>query len=1487
MDRFLGIDIGAETIKIAELGRDSNGQFELVRTRTIDHAKDPAGKLAAAIPDLDWDQVTSAATTGRASRMVDLTRVPTKAALVRGVGHMFPDHNPGTVVSIGSHGFSVLELRDHDAQTYRENSRCSQGTGNFLRQLVERFELTVDQASELCADVTAPAALSGRCPVILKTDMTHLANKGEDRASIVAGLYDAVCENVQVLIKPRLSPPKVLLVGGVMRARRIRDNFRRFLEGRNMTLVESDPEQCLYIEAIGAALTAADEARPVPRASELIRELEAVHFERVPSPRASLPDVTRMEKVSFPSHDVSRRVVLGFDIGSTGSKALAVDLSDKTPVWEGYLNTLGDPVNAARKLAGMFLTETGGRHTVHAIGATGSGREIVGSLLSSCFGTAPIFVLNEIAAHAEGALFFDGGVDTIFEIGGQDAKYIRLDGGRICDAAMNEACSAGTGSFIAEQGGKFEGVADVVQMGQIAMEADSAVSLGQHCSVFMAEVIDEAVAAGVPQPHILAGIYDSIIQNYLNRVKGNRSVGQRIFCQGMPFMSDALASAVARQTGRQVIVPPNPGTIGALGIGLLTMKEIDVEERPPLDLRPFLTATVEKKTTFICKANKGCGGAGNKCKIDRIQTLVAGKKQKFVWGGNCSLYDAGSTSKRKLPDRSPDPFRERHALIEQLIANTAGKRTGRPLVAMTDEFALKGLMPFFATFVTRLGFDIEIYTDASHKDLKRGIETANVPFCAPMQMYQGVTAKLLEQEPDYLLLPRVRELPRVKNETNAVTCPIVQASPDVVRTGAGPGIKTRLLTPRIDMAPGNLMSDRFVDSARSLARQLGAEQAFEHAFAKARLAQSEFESACHEIGRSALEFAHAHDVIPVVVLGRAYTIYNTVLNSNVPNLLREQGAMAIPVDCYPVDSDVPVFNDIYWGYSQLNLRAAHQIRRSDGVYSLFCSNYSCGPDSFNLHFFSYIMENKPFAIIETDGHSGDAGTKTRIEAFLYCVEGDRRLGQVQRDALPRTNFKAIEVDKISVGDAKRREELVLIPRMGPGAEVIAELFKAEGIRAEALAMPTRDTLRLGRRFTSGKECVPMTITLGSLLDRLEADRDTDERFALLMPSAPGPCRFGVYNLLHKILVERNGWKDRVRMVVPQSSDYFADVSADFQIRAVVGFIAADLLLAGLHDVRPVEKQPGTAQEIYDRYLAELKTTMRQAKPGTIMTALGELTNGIFGVHKLIRQAAIEYQAAKDFTKDVPTVSVVGEIYVRLDPFANDHVVEQLEARGIRSMVAPFTEWLEYMTYVKKQRIFENTALETDSLLSARITQAFQAGIATRMYNEMTTRLGWGPRTTVDESVRAAEPYISPELRGEAVLTLGGPVHEHDHGMIDGVVSVGPHECMPNKVSEAQFAHVAEEKGLLSLTLPLNGDPIDSEILDRFAFEVKQRHARNQGRTAHQRPVNTLMRTIPTKAMLAAIQLMRPLAHPRSLPLPLPPANLFKIRKRPSRPNNSI
>jgi predicted CoA-substrate-specific enzyme activase len=1451
--RFVGVDAGAETVKLVELVRDGT-QLRWTRRLIEEHCKEPGPVLRRRLETWDWDGVLGAAASGRFSKQFALPRVPAKQAQARAFRFLVDDQ-PATVVSIGSHGFSVLELRSRQLEVFRENSRCSQGTGNFLRQLVERFSLTIEEASEMTASVEGAAPLSGRCPVILKSDMTHLANKGEDRQRILAGLFDAVCENVLVLIKPGLSPKRVVLVGGVSRSRRVQNAFREFLARHGMTFLPLDGDTGLFFEALGSALVAADAAqlgapigsdcarssgaspdgaaassrRPLPPLELLCRPRKASKLEGVPALSSALGKVRRMPCQPLAALEGrTPRLILGLDIGSTGSKAVALDPATTAPVWEGYRQTLGDPVGAAQALLRQFAEGPAGRCPVAAFGVTGSGREIVGSLLTTCYGKEGVFILNEIAAHAEGARHFEPRVDTIFEIGGQDAKYIRLAEGRVVDCAMNEACSAGTGSFIEEQGRKFAGIRDVVHLGQEALAAADGVSLGQHCSVFMAEIIDEAVANGVPQPSIIAGLYDSVIQNYLHRVKGNRSVGSLIFCQGMPFSSDALAAAVARQTGSEVVIPPNPGTVGALGIALLTRQQAAWQNLAPVAPERFLSARVETKDNFLCKATTGCGGSGNRCRIDRLRTVVAERRQTFTWGGGCALHDKG-TRKKKLPDLAPDPFRAREDLIKALVGRLVTPATNpspeAKTVALSDEFMLKGLFPFFATFLREIGLELLVVGGCDHGALKRGIQEANVPYCAPMQQFHGLTSRMAETGADYLFLPMIRSLPRVDGEPYAATCPIVQASPDLLQWDLGKKIPGQILSPTFDVGLENLQSAAVLAGCRDLARQVGcAESVWQRAHQRALAAQFEFEQGCLEIGQRTLDFCRDRGVVPIIILGRPYTIYNTVLNSNVPAILREQGAMGLPVDCYPVDDGVPVFPGMYWSYGQRILRAAHQIRRTPGFYSLYCSNYSCGPDSFNLHFFAYMMEGKPFAIIETDGHSGDAGTKTRVEAFLHCVAQDL---QATGPVPAPKDFRQAEPRAVAMHTVSSSRHTLLVPWLGNGSQVVAACFRGAGIPTESLPMPDAEALQLGRRHTSGKECLPMCLTLGNLLKRIQQPKEPGERLTVLMPNTHGPCREGAYNLLNQITLERLGLTDRVHIWTLDDAGYFDDIPSGLSVLFFAAVMGSDLLQDALNDVRPVETRPGAAQAIYQRAFQRLIQLLeREAATDLSMPrALWQVANGrFFGVRQLLAEAAAEFAAVRS-AREIPTVSVVGEIYVRCDPFANDFIVEKLEERGLRVRLVLFNEWLEYSDLVTRPD-------EKRLSWADRLSSLVQRRIQNTTYNEVGRALHWPPRPTVPQALETVEPYLRTRLRGEAVLTLGTPLHEWRQHRIDAVVNVGPLECMPTKIAEAQFFHAAQHEGLLSLTLSLNGDPVDAEVLDNFAFEV---HARYKNKTAARAP----------------------------------------------------
>ena len=110
-------------------------------------------------------------------------------------------------------------------------------------------------------------------------------------------------------------------------------------------------------------------------------------------------------------------------------------------------------------------------------------------------------------------------------------------------------------------------------------------------------------------------------------------------------------------------------------------------------------------------------------------------------------------------------------------------------------------------------------------------------------------------------------------------------------------------------------------------------------------------------------------------------------------------------------------------------------------------------------------------------------------------------------------------------------------------------------------------------------------------------------------------------------------------------------------------------------------------------------------------------------------------------------------------------------------------------------------------------------------------MGWPHHAPIADTAAIGNHYLRQELEHEAVLALGLGAQGWRSGELDGLLCVGPLECMPNKLVEAQLVHVNAREGLVSLTLSLNGDPIDPEVLDEFAYEVKQGFRRRAERAA--------------------------------------------------------
>ena len=159
-------------------------------------------------------------------------------------------------------------------------------------------------------------------------------------------------------------------------------------------------------------------------------------------------------------------------------------------------------------------------------------------------------------------------MDTIFEIGGQDSKFISIENGVVVDFAMNEACAAGTGSFLEEQAEKL-GISIKGEFARLALARASPTRLGERCTVFMERDVTGWLHKGETVPNLVAGLAYSIALNYLNRVVRGRKIGNVIYFQGGTAYNDAVTAAFASLLGKKITVPPYNGVMGAIGMALI------------------------------------------------------------------------------------------------------------------------------------------------------------------------------------------------------------------------------------------------------------------------------------------------------------------------------------------------------------------------------------------------------------------------------------------------------------------------------------------------------------------------------------------------------------------------------------------------------------------------------------------------------------------------------------------------------------------------------------------------------------------------------------------------------------------------------------------------------------------------------------------------------------------------------------------------------
>jgi predicted CoA-substrate-specific enzyme activase len=990
----IGLDIGAISLKLAALGRPEDrpllealceakpasfrmaeldrqplvlSEYLRIAGSPIQCAYDLLHEFHELVPET---RVEGIRVTGSGSRTIAKILGLYFENEFKAIARMMAAFHPEvrTVFEIGGESSKYIRLEGGSIVDYDRSGECAAGTGSFLDQQALRMEYSVEEVGDVVCTAARAARIAGRCSVFAKSDMIHAQQKGYSPAEILRGLCDAVARNFKSsIVKGRPVEAPAALIGAVSQNAGVTAALREAF-GLAGLLV---PPHYAWCGAIGTALLESEELRK--------RSLREIHRLSQHQAEERVQDTTplSMEKVVLLRHRVGCYqapadgapipAYLGIDVGSVSTNVVAIDEFGAV-IHDVYLRTAGRPIEAVQQGLAEVERLWGNRLEIRGAGTTGSGRELIAE-----FAGADV-VNDEITAHKTGALHVSqtlGGepVDTIFEIGGQDSKFISIENGVVVDFAMNEACAAGTGSFLEEQAEKL-GISIKGEFARLALAAPAPTRLGERCTVFMERDVTGWLHKGETVPNLVAGLAYSIALNYLNRVVRGRRIGGVIYFQGGTAYNDAVAAAFAGLLGKKITVPPYNGVVGAIGMALIARQWRQATGAETRFRGYHLERLQVSARDFVCRA------CSNLC--DMKEFTIEGHKS--YWGDKCSdkFRKPSPTGRKPVIE---DLFAHREALLDELTSSkpAAGFRVGIPRAMSTfDQF------PFWHRYFTELGIQPVLSPVTDPRIAALGVDMAVAQPCYPVQVAHGHVHALIEAGVDYVLLTNVVDAEgHERSGCASHFCPWNQTLPFVLRSA--PGLEehqSRFLIPTLHFQLGPPQVKRALAGTM---RRLGVtRRASDRAVDAAYAAQRAFQERLLEAGRRALAALDETGEPGLVLVGRGYNIYDRSINCDIPRKLRHRyGANVIPLDFLVTGREYvdDLHSNMYWTSGRKILQAARLAAARPNLHLVYISNFKCGPDSYIKHFARQTV-GAPLLVLQFDGHGNDAGYMTRCEAYL-------------------------------------------------------------------------------------------------------------------------------------------------------------------------------------------------------------------------------------------------------------------------------------------------------------------------------------------------------------------------------------------------------------------------------------------------------------------------------------------------------------------------
>ena len=1353
----LGIDIGSTTVKIAILNEAGEMLFADYERHFANIQETLAALLKKAFDQLGELEVSPVITGSGGLTLSNHLEVPFVQEVIA-VSTALQVSAPKTDVAIelGGEDAKIIYFEGGNIEQ-RMNGICAGGTGSFIDQMASLLKTDATGLNEYAKAYKDIYPIAARCGVFAKTDIQPLINEGARKEDLAASIFQAVVnQTISGLACGKPIRGHVAFLGGPLHfLSELRQAFIRTLKLDEEHAIM--PENSHLFAAVGSALNADKEKSvslsqlkeklehgikmdfEVERMEPLFENDEAYHdfLER--------QSQYKVKTASFA--DYKGNCYLGIDAGSTTTKAAVVG-EDGSLLYSFYSNNNGSPLATSIKAIQDIYSKMPDTAKIAYSCSTGYGEALIKAALMLDEGEV------ETIAHYTAAAFFDPDVDCILDIGGQDMKCIKIKNHTVDSVLLNEACSAGCGSFIENFA---QSLSYTVQdFAKEALFAKHPIDLGTRCTVFMNSKVKQAQKEGATVADISAGLAYSVIKNALYKVikvSDASELGKKIVVQGGTFYNDGVLRSFERIAQCQAIRPDIAGIMGAFGAALLARDRHEGKESSMLSIDEI--NKLEYSTSMA-----HCGGCTNKCRLT-INKFTGGRR--FISGNRCEK----GIGKEKNANNIPNLYEYKYSRIfgyEPLEEAEAKRGTvGIPRVLnMFENY------PLWFTFFTKLGYRVVLSPTSTRKIYELGIESIpSESECYPAKLAHGHVTWLLRQGIKYIFYPCIPyERQEFEDSVNHYNCPIVTSYAENIKNNVDelndPSI--RFQNPFLALTSEKILADELVKQFPDIpAKEV--RDACHAGWLEMARAREDIKAKGKETIRWMEETGHRG----IVLAGRPYHI-DPEIHHGIPDMINSYDIAVLTEDSVsdlmPLERPIRVTDQ--WMYHTRLYAAANYVKTRDDLDLIQLNSFGCGLDAVTTDEVYEILTNseKIYTCLKIDEVNNLGAARIRVRSLLAALRAhDRNQGE-------KRTIRPSSMNKVIFTEEMRKNYTILAPQMSPiHFNILGPAFSAGGYNLVVLPNDNKKAVDMGLKYVNNDACYPSLMVVGQYMEALSTGKYDPDRTAIIISQTGGGCRASNYIAFIRRALAKAGMSQipviSLNLSGMEENPGFK-LNANIAFRAVYAAEFGDILMKCLYRMRPYEKVPGSANAMHKKW----------EKICIDFVSGPKVSHSKY--KKICREMIQDFDNLPITDEVKPRVGIVGEILVKFLPAANNYLVELLEQEGAEAVCPDLIDFFMYSFY---NASFKKKHLGGSAKTALLCNLGIKAidWLRSTANKEFKKSKHFEPSADIRDLAAYASPIVSTGNQTGEGWFLTGEMMELIHGGVMNIVCIQPFACLPNHI----------------------------------------------------------------------------------------------------------